>query len=299
MPYSCSKYNPKNWIFGGNPLTEDGGVEWPGTSGDSNTGDDIVHGGDGNDTIYGGAGMDTLMGMDGDDMLMGGDGDDMLTGGAGNDTFKFDAADGEDTITDFQQGDMIMLGDAAISMSEAQGVIASRMPVSGGHQYTWGTTKFTVLDDPLAMSDLVYEEPAPEPTRLTSGNDTWGSATEGATDYNGDDDYVNGGRGADSITGGAGNDTLEGDAGNDTLVGGEGDDVLTGGTGLDQYNGGAGDDVIHADLADIGVGSALTGASIVGGDDDDTLSFASSSLRLAGCRQRSNFLDCTLSTNMA
>ena len=23
MPYSCSKYNPKNWIFDGNPLTED------------------------------------------------------------------------------------------------------------------------------------------------------------------------------------------------------------------------------------------------------------------------------------
>ena len=275
-----------------------GGVTWP--DGDDNSGDDSVYGGDGDDMIDGGTGMDTLKGMEGNDTLMGGDGDDMLTGGAGNDTFKFDAADGEDTITDFQRdADKIMLGDAPLSMSDADMVIKSQAPVSGGYQYTWGTTKFTVLDDPLMMSDLDYEAPTPperEATPLTASDDMW----PGTTDNSGDD-YVDGLAGVDVIAGGAGNDTLEGGAdsdtlyggiqsdtaaertdpgndelsggsGNDTLYGGAGNDELSGGSGVDAMHGDDGDDMIYADLQD----ASTDTANITGGDGDDTLSFMKS-----------------------
>ena len=50
-------------------------------------GNDTVHGGIGNDTIYGGAG------------------DDALSGGADDDTFVFAPGNGDDTITDFTDGD--------------------------------------------------------------------------------------------------------------------------------------------------------------------------------------------------
>ena len=296
-------------------MLDDGGDEWPGT-GVSNDGDDMVYGGDGDDMIDGGAGNDMLKGMDGNDTIMGGDDDDMLTGGAGNDTFQFDADDGDDMITDFQTGDMIMLGAAAISMSEAEAVIASRMPISGGgHKYTWGKTTFSVQDDPLVMDDLVYELPA-QATQLTSGPDSWGSATMTATDYNGGDDWVDGLAGMDTLMGGDGNDTLMGGddddtlmggddddtlmggddddtlmgeddedylmggAGNDTLTGGDDDDMLDGGAGYDDLDGGPGDDMVYADADDVSTlladGSTTHEPDVMGGLGDDTLSFARS-----------------------
>jgi Ca2+-binding RTX toxin-like protein len=95
-------------------------------------GDDMIHGGDGNDALSGGwgndtvsgdagrdfitgnAGNDLLLGGDNDDQLRGGDGNDRLIGGndndellgeAGNDVFRFDFADGKDTIRDWNTGD--------------------------------------------------------------------------------------------------------------------------------------------------------------------------------------------------
>jgi len=68
-------------------------------------GNDTLVGGDGNDFLNGAADNDTLVGDDGNDTLVGGNGNDVLTGGAGNDTFRFDANDGSDTITDFVSGE--------------------------------------------------------------------------------------------------------------------------------------------------------------------------------------------------
>ena len=253
----------------------DDGDSWP-RGGVDNSGDDDVRGGDGDDSINGGAGDDMLDGKGGDDTLIGGDGDDMLTGGAGSDVFKFDADDGDDMIADFQDSDMIMLGDESLSKTDAQGVIDSRMPVSdGAHKYTWGETTFTVQDDPLELRHLDYEEPS-NLIDLGPGNDVWGvSDPTDATDYNGDDNYVAGGTGADSITGGAGDDMLDGNAGNDTLMGGAGDDTLTGGTGADSLSGGSDDDMLYADLADL-----TAPGGVAGGDDDDTLSFEMSEVAI-------------------
>jgi hypothetical protein len=56
------------------------------------------------DTIDAGAGADNVSGGAGADVITGGTGDDTLTGGAGADVFNYDAAFGDDTITDFTAG---------------------------------------------------------------------------------------------------------------------------------------------------------------------------------------------------
>lgn len=73
--------------------------------------DDLVYGGDGHDFLAGGEGADTMAGDAGNDTLNGGTGDDVLTGGAGADVFVFNEFTPAevDTITDFQDGDLIRL----------------------------------------------------------------------------------------------------------------------------------------------------------------------------------------------
>ncbi|NES71113.1 MAG: hypothetical protein F6K24_40875, partial [Okeania sp. SIO2D1] len=89
-------------------------------------GNDLLRGGDDDDILAGRIGNDILLGGDGDDILSGGQGRDRINGGAGNDTltggasidrFIFNTNDtfstddvGVDTITDFNQGqDLILL----------------------------------------------------------------------------------------------------------------------------------------------------------------------------------------------
>jgi Ca2+-binding RTX toxin-like protein len=87
-------------------------------------GDDSINGGDNDDMLDGGAGADALIGGDDADILIGGAGDDVLTGNttgpaaADNDmdTFVFAVGDGNDTITDFEDGtDMVDLSDLGIA----------------------------------------------------------------------------------------------------------------------------------------------------------------------------------------
>ena len=67
-------------------------------------GDDIVYAEEGDDTIYGGEGDDQLFGGEGDDTIDGGAGDDVIEGNEGEDTFVFASGDGNDKITDFENG---------------------------------------------------------------------------------------------------------------------------------------------------------------------------------------------------
>ena len=57
------------------------------------------------DTYTGTAGAETLAGGAGDDTITGLGGDDTLTGGEGADTFVFESGHGDDTITDFTDGE--------------------------------------------------------------------------------------------------------------------------------------------------------------------------------------------------
>ena len=65
------------------------------------SGNDRLFGGDGDDFLSGGLGVDVLDGGNGNDRIAGDGGSDTLTGGLGRDTFSFAAANGRDTITDF------------------------------------------------------------------------------------------------------------------------------------------------------------------------------------------------------
>ncbi|MEO1328701.1 MAG: calcium-binding protein [Pseudomonadota bacterium] len=95
-------------------------------------GDDTLSGANGQDEIFGGSGDDSLIGGSGSDTLSGGRGDDTLTGNSGGDTFLFMRADGNDLITDFQNGsDVIDLTAFGLQGSFAD-VISGALSNAGG-----------------------------------------------------------------------------------------------------------------------------------------------------------------------
>jgi Ca2+-binding RTX toxin-like protein len=82
------------------------------TGGDRLIGDDgrdTIAGGFGTDRLFGGADNDIARGGDGNDVIDGGTGSDVLGGGAGTDRFVFQAASGQDTISDFAAADVVVL----------------------------------------------------------------------------------------------------------------------------------------------------------------------------------------------
>ncbi|MEM9811362.1 MAG: M10 family metallopeptidase C-terminal domain-containing protein, partial [Pseudomonadota bacterium] len=67
-------------------------------------GADEVFGRGGDDLLFGGTGDDRISGGSGDDRIHGRQDDDILTGGGGADIFVFETSDGDDRITDFEDG---------------------------------------------------------------------------------------------------------------------------------------------------------------------------------------------------
>ncbi|MGL6210961.1 MAG: calcium-binding protein, partial [Paracoccaceae bacterium] len=67
-------------------------------------GNDLILGENGCDTLWGGTGDDQLFGGSSGDRLFGGAGRDTLTGGSEADQFVFFASEGNDCVTDFQNG---------------------------------------------------------------------------------------------------------------------------------------------------------------------------------------------------
>lgn len=95
------------------------------------TGDDVLTGSTRANTIAGGDGNDTITGGGQADTITGGAGNDSLTGGAGADTFVFSlvAANGQDTITDFQTGTAVDI----INVDKlGAGDIAGKVAVAAG-----------------------------------------------------------------------------------------------------------------------------------------------------------------------
>ncbi|MBW4681753.1 MAG: DUF4347 domain-containing protein [Microcoleus vaginatus WJT46-NPBG5] len=83
-----------------------------------NIGSDTLDGGDGNDSLYGGQENDFLTGGNGDDVLIGDLGNDILTGGAGSDLFVLKLGFGNDTITDFTDGEDLLGLSAGLSFQQ-------------------------------------------------------------------------------------------------------------------------------------------------------------------------------------
>lgn len=86
------------------------GADWLDGDGDNDmlrgdAGDDTLIGDSGFDTLYGSAGDDSLDGGGRTDLLVGGKGNDTMTGGGGGDLFVIRrVGNGDDEVTDFQNG---------------------------------------------------------------------------------------------------------------------------------------------------------------------------------------------------
>lgn len=127
---------------------------------------DVLEGGDGNDRLYGGDGADFLYGdgrakgggvggaSKGDDylfggagmdVLIGGKGNDVLYGGAGMDQYIFANIGGvnQETIRDYENGELIRLGNSPFAKSREQLEVELRMDTNGEeyfHVFRKGTS---------------------------------------------------------------------------------------------------------------------------------------------------------------
>ena len=72
----------------------------------------------GDDVLVGGAGSDILTARAGADVLAGGKGDDQLVGGADLDVFSLFAWDGQDTISDYELGEILSFHSGGYSGSD-------------------------------------------------------------------------------------------------------------------------------------------------------------------------------------
>ena len=206
-------------------------------------GDDTLRGRKGDDTLEGGKGDDRLYGGRGNDTLAGHQGDDTLTGGRGADTFVFTVGDGDDTITDFGDGDRIRL-----SHADAFGVTVGQDGDDALIRYGDRGDTITLSGVSADSVDLERDVIVPYVTGINSkkggaGNDgIYGSVVYTGTGASGTVDDILKGRGGDDI--------LSGYEGDDTLFGGKGDDMLRGGRGNDTLTGGAGADTFVFRLGD-------------------------------------------------
>jgi Ca2+-binding RTX toxin-like protein len=260
-------------------------------------GDDTIYGGDGDDFIVGGSGSDTLDGGDGNDYVsgVGSNGSaDVVDLGAGNDTVYVSNASpasvittgtGTDTIyiqnfdaysnnlvavTDFTAGaggDIVGIEDFLLGYTAWDG---TTNPFAAGYLQLVQVGSDTVLQinaygdgfvdlitlqgvDLGDMTGANFYPPFPPDGSAIPGVELIGTE---------DDDYLEGGFGADTISGLEGDDELYGGEGDDSVFGGDGDDFISGGPGSDLLDGGDGNDYVSdvgidgdADMVDLGAGN--------------------------------------------
>ena len=229
-------------------------------------GNDKVRGDDTADYLDGGAGDDSIWGYEGDDTLVGGKGRDLLEGGDGADTFVYALGDGNDTITDYEEEDILQFtsGTPKITTSGKHVIFT----VGAGSQK--GTvTVLNAKDDKIITwidaDGVTHEYPQPvivegKKVILTDAyNKDSFDIDEYAESHGYDkltvidasevdhDVHVIGNKSANTITGSAQNDTIEGGKGNDALKGGEGADTFlyTKGDGNDKILDYANEDTIE------------------------------------------------------
>lgn len=230
-------------------------------------------------SINGGAGNDTISGNEGDDTIIGGKDADVLTGGGGADTFVYSNGDGNDTITDYEEEDLIKfskgttvtkittqkdgnvvfkIGSGKITVQDAADKVIAYEDGEGVKHYypvnlnaagtsatitaDYGKNEFNVNEfgDYATTIKKIDASPVDHELKITANN--LANNIIGTEE----DDVIDGGDGKDTIQGGDGNDSIFGGKGNDSLSGGDGDDTLTGGAGKDVfvYSNGDGDDTI-------------------------------------------------------
>ena len=254
----------------------------------SNSGVDIIVGGDGNDTIWGGDGNDFIHGdtptlagnykdlatfaaklgvaslgdtnSGGNDRLYGMAGNDVMDGGYGADTL--DGGNGNDTLSGGYDIDYLIggYGDDTLNGGDNNDTL------DGGYG-----------------NDHLYGDAGGDTILGEAGNDTIEGGAGADIIYG--DDESSGGSGADLISGGTGNDTIHAGGGNDTITGGDGadsingndgNDVISGGAEADTISGGSGSDTVQAGSGNdtITADNDSYNDTYDGGTGDDTLTYA-------------------------
>ena len=234
-------------------------------------------------SIKGGLGNDTLGGNAGSDTIQGGKGADIITGGSGADVFEYASGDGNDTIKDYEEDDVIKITSGTIDkISTAK---------NGNVTFKIGTGKIVVEDAGDKVITYEYLNSDGETVRRyypvnfnSKGTGATLTSAYGKEEFNAEgfgefstllknidasavahdltiiangnankiigteeDDVIDAVKGKDSIFAGDGNDSVNGGAGNDYIEGGLGNDKLKGGSGSDTfvYNVGDGSDTIE------------------------------------------------------
>lgn len=200
-------------------------------------GDDVLNGFGGNDKLYGLEGNDVLRGGDDDDELWGGPGNDRLIGGAGtdymdgaqgNDTYVWNPGDGNDTIYDYYDSNMLEMG---------EGVDPAKIVIGRNTRDLYLTIaetgeRITIKDWYYSSRNQLAEIRFADGTIWRANDVNMMSPVLTAPEGDG---TVTGFNTNDILVGGSGIDKLYGNAGNDTLEGKKGDDYLDGGVGDDTY----------------------------------------------------------------
>ncbi|WP_421983740.1 BspA family leucine-rich repeat surface protein [Roseibium sp.] len=109
--------------------------------------------------LLGTYGDDTLTGDDNNNRIDGLSGNDILTGGTGSDTFVFEAAYGQDTITDFEAEDLIEIGSLqATDFASLQAMMSEETGSSGTDTVITFSTGDTLRLEAVSMSDLSADQ---------------------------------------------------------------------------------------------------------------------------------------------
>jgi RTX calcium-binding nonapeptide repeat (4 copies) len=216
----------------------------------TNTETTEMFGGEGNDTLTGGGGVELLAGGGGEDTIAGGVEPDFADGGTGDDTFLWGVTDGDDTVTDEDGADRVLVDGSDV----AEQFVIDRFPAPHNDEVrvsrvaqgrvveasALGLQDVERLDlDTVGGNDSIAASPDVGgliALDIDAGAD--GSISESI----GDDDVVTASDAADVIAGGPGADRLDGRGGNDAMNGGDDGDMLIGGPGSDAMTGGGGAD---------------------------------------------------------
>ena len=237
-----------------------------------------IDGQGGHDAIAGRAGDDVILGGTGNDHLAGDGGKNTLVGGAGDDKFFFEYRNGvgDTLITDFSQGDKIVLDNglyknyrirdkgARFELYEKGNLVARVDNLIGKfNKNDVLNKKAEGIDFPSPGSDGMPAGSSGDLNAASRGlSDAaryfdyfWEgsnkserhSAKDGKTALlvgRGGDDTINGANKDDKLEGKEGNDQVSGGDGKDNLQGHKGSDRLEGGKGNDKLDGGDGNDTL-------------------------------------------------------